>query len=513
MPDREPYGVPEPATVARLADALMKVTVLNDLEHRRLCVQETMERLQLQVSVTESPQKKIHVVSMVRQFGSVPRGWQALTDAVQFLADYDLPSVHAASLVQPVALPVFTDVAEHELQALLAGLDRTSVPELAELYRAASGAHFGPLPDPVNTAWDAHQLLAHINQPSDGVPRSVRFLQDLAAGLSQEQREAIRTWIGRQVRSIADDPEVARRILAPAHSDAGRPRAGETRPAHLVLRLNPSMSSPEFVDVTCWINVGSRWEPRRRDERSVPREQLRRHVAMLVNREEIQLRNHRGGIVLEFILPVPLLNEPVEEWPRIGLPDSRPLWPSEHGGPPFWQDYTVVVRSLERIEARQFHRVWNERWHVLAARPGEARAHHCGVRREEESHRLYLHLKENPAVVLMALGAPPDQQQGRRELLMGLEAGLPLLVWSHHGPLPEQTQHAMESALSDPLDRLLDHMVRLRAVPGPKDDGYAGGDTSAGIAVLWDDPNRLPDFPEPVLSSTQEAPAERKFDL
>lgn len=511
MADHASRVVPNPELAVRLTDALMSVSVLSDLGNRRLCVQVAMEQLQIRVSVPEFTEKKLHLISMVRAFGAVDRGWQCLTDAVQYLADYDLPSVHAASLANPVALPVLPDSSELELRNLLAGLDRTTVPELADVYLAVAGAHFGPLPDGATTAWEAHQLLAQTNLPTDGVPRSMRLLQELAVVLSQERGDALRAWAVRRLRTTSDDPVAAQRALESPRPDVGRRPDGDTRSAYVMIRLNPSISSPDRVDVTCWINVGSRWAPRRRDERSVPHGQVRRYVATLVDREEARLHNHRGGVVLEFVLPVSMLNEPVEQWTRIGLLGGQPLWESEHGGPPFWQDYTVVVRSLERLEALQLHRVWNERWDVLTARGGDARAHRCDGYVTAESRRLYLRLKENPSVVLMALGAPPDEEQGMRELLTGLHAGLPLLVWSHSGTLTEQAHRAAESALAAPLDELLDRMVRLRAVPAAKDDEDV--DTGTGIAVLWDDPNRLPDFPEPVLSGTTETLADSGYDL
>jgi hypothetical protein len=508
MADRALRAVPDPESTARLADALMHVSVLDDLDNRRLCVREAMDRLRMRVSVTESSEKKIHVVAMVRAFGSVPQGWQHLTEAVQFLADYDLPSIHAASLACPVALPAFVDTAEQELRTLLADLDRTTVPGLAEIYHTAAGEPFGALPKEVDTAWEALQLLALTNRPMDGVPRPLRFLQALAVVLPLDRGDAIRAWVGRQVRRTIDDPAVAQHVLDRSRADVGQHTATGIHAAYLVIRLRPSVSSPDRLDVTCWTNVTSRWEPRRRDDSSVHRDEVRRHVALLVDREEARLRDHRGGLVLEFILPVSLLNEPVEDWSRLGLIEDEPLWASEHGGPPFWQDYTVVVRSLERLEALQLHRVWNERWDMLTTRASDARAHRCENTGPDDDDQLYLRLKRNPRIVLMALGSPPDQARGKRELLTGLHAGLPVVVWNHNGPLTDEAHRTAEAALGGSPGELLNGMARLRSFPTPKHDGGEEHERVTGVAVLWDDPNRLPEFPEPLLSHTAETRAE-----
>ncbi|PZT71007.1 hypothetical protein DN402_00805 [Streptomyces sp. SW4] len=355
----------------------MKVAVLDDLDARRICLVDAMDRLRLRLSVPEFDDKKIHIVTMVRTFGAVPDGWRHLTEAVQHLADYDLPSRHAAALAHPVVPPVLDDPAQHRLNELLAGLDRTTVPALDAVYHSAAGDHFGPLPESVHTAWDAYQLLAHTNRPPDGAPRTVRFLQELAVLLTPERGDAIRAWISGQVRSTVRDSLRAQWILDDSRTHAGVRRKQPDHPAHLLIRLAPATTSPDRVDVSCWVNTSAVWEPRRREERSVPAADVRRCVAGLVDREEARLRTHRGGLVLEFILPLSLVNEPVEEWPRLSAFGTETVWDSELGGPPLGVDYKVVVRSKERIDAEQLHRVWNERWDVLTAEERPARVLHC----------------------------------------------------------------------------------------------------------------------------------------
>ncbi|MEV1082151.1 hypothetical protein AB0I98_28510 [Streptomyces sp. NPDC050211] len=484
-------------SAARLADALMKVSALDDLEVRRICVVDAMERLRLRLSVPEFDDKKIHMVAMVRAFGSVPDGWRHLAEAVQHLADYDLPSRHAAALAHPVVAPLLAEPHQNELSELLAGLDRTTVPELAAVYHSAAGAHFGPLPGIVHTAWDAYQLLAHTNRPADGAPRTVRFLQELAVVLTPERGDAIRSWVSRQVRGSVQDNLEAQGILDKSRTHTGSWRTEPDHPAHVLIRLAPSTGSPDRVDLTCWANHGPAWAPRRRAERSLPMSEVRRCVATLIDREEIRLRAHRGSLVLEFILPFSLVNEPVEEWSRHGAFGEEKVWDSEFGGPPLGQDYQVVIRSLERIEALQLHRVWNERWDVLAADAGSARMHRCDEGDGARHEHLYARLVEDPAVVLMTLGSPPDGQHGRSELLTGLQAGLPLLMWSRSGPLTELARVLAEDALEGELTDVLGRLTRLRSAPGTGDHG-GGGSTGPRIAVLWDDPNRLPEVPEPI---------------
>lgn len=79
--------------------------------------------------------------------------------------------------------------------------------------------------------------------------------------------------------------------------------------------------------------------------------------------------------------------------------------------------------------------------------------------------------------------------------------------------MTDKIHHAVEAALAYPLGELLKQMVRLRSELAERDDAFAQDDTGAGIAVLWDDPSRLPEFPEPILSGTTETLVKPEFEM
>ncbi|MEV8598411.1 hypothetical protein AB0465_00675 [Streptomyces griseoviridis] len=487
---------PDPGASAGLADALMRVSVLDSLDARRLCVLDALDRLRLRLSVPEFDDKKMHIVVMVRAFATVPDGWRRLAEAIGHLAHHDLPSQHALSLVEPVLPPVLDAPALDGLNRLLEGLDRTSVPQLPAVYQQAASAHFGPLPEFVHTAWDAHQLLTHTNRPAEGAPRTVRFLQGLAMVLTPDRGDALRAWVSRQVRGTAADHVEAQRILDDSRAHAGGSASKSVRPAYLLIRLAPATASPDRVDISCWASSGASWEPRRREQSSVPASSVRARVATLIDREEARLRTHRGSLVLEFILPLSMMNEPVEQWSRHSAFGEDSVWGGGLGGPPIGVDYRVVVRSKERIDAQQLHRTWNERWDVLSAAEPRATAHQCARGDGARAESLYEHLARAPHIVLMTLGSAPDDPHGRRELLVGLQAGLPLLLWSRGGGAAGPSAALHEGLLQGDLEEVLGRLTSLRSAPHPGDDD-AGG-CGPRLAVLWDDPNRLPEIPEPI---------------
>ncbi|WP_405479484.1 effector-associated domain 2-containing protein [Streptomyces sp. NBC_00009] len=497
MPERpSPYPA-FPASEEQLVEALMRVSVMEDRRSRRMCVDRALHRLGQRLSVAEFADKKPHIVEMVRVFGAVPQGWLRLVEAVRYLADDDLASLQASALVESPLPPAGDPAQRAALDPLLSGLDRGSVPDLADLFRHVAGDSFGPLPRTTRTAREAYELLEQCNVPSDGIPRSVRFLHELAYLVGPERGDPLRVWLSRHIRSLADAGPGGQRMLEAVRTSTGSWRRDPGREAFLVIRLQPLTESPDRVALTCWTSTGNAWEPRQRDDRELRLTEVPDWVATLVDREEERLRNHHGGIVVEFILSLAMANTPVEDWTR-----PTPFGPRQPGlgtsapyRPPLGMDYKVVIRSLERMEARQVHRVWNARWEVLRS-GGAGRVHRCETGAGSQQQALYAKLKHNQAIVLMTLGSSPDSEHGLSELTLGLQAGLPVLLWAHQGPL-DDTEHAELHRLAETgaWDDLLETVTRLRFSPRTRDDGPEGSIDSR-IAVLWDDPSRLPEVPE-----------------
>lgn len=316
MPERpSPYPA-FPASEEQLVEALMRVSVMEDRRSRRMCVDRALHRLGQRLSVAEFGEKKPHIVEMVRVFGAVPQGWLRLVEAVRYLADDDLASLQASALVESPLPPAGDPAQRAALDPLLSGLDRGSVPDLADLFRHVAGDSFGPLPRTTRTAREAYELLEQCNVPSDGIPRSVRFLHELAYLVGPERGDPLRVWLSRHIRSLADAGPEGQRMLDAVRSSTGSWRRDPGREAFLVIRLQPLTESPDRVALTCWTSPGNAWEPRQRDDRELRLTEVPDWVATLVDREEERLRNHHGGIVVEFILSLAMANTPVEDWTR-----------------------------------------------------------------------------------------------------------------------------------------------------------------------------------------------------
>lgn len=228
MPERpSPYPA-FPASEEQLVEALMRVSVMEDRRSRRMCVDRALHRLGQRLSVAEFADKKPHIVEMVRVFGAVPQGWLRLVEAVRYLADDDLASLQASALVESPLPPAGDPAQRAALDPLLSGLDRGSVPDLADLFRHVAGDSFGPLPRTTRTAREAYELLEQCNVPSDGIPRSVRFLHELAYLVGPERGDPLRVWLSRHIRSLADAGPGGSACSKPS---APPPEAGEETPA------------------------------------------------------------------------------------------------------------------------------------------------------------------------------------------------------------------------------------------------------------------------------------------
>jgi hypothetical protein len=227
------------------------------------------------------------------------------------------------------------------------------------------------------------------------------------------------------------------------------------------------------------------WPPARGDVLEVTLDELEYRVDELVVDAERAWSGHGGTVALEFLLPRALLHLPVHRWHKehdSGMP--RPLC----------VDYPIVVRSLERMRSRHWHRVWHERWRTLMADPSAFRVRYCQPADLSEQHRLDAILSD-PQWTLMVLTAPPSARPaagpGADELTAALRAGLPALIWHFEASsdmLQEIVSWLVEGdGMGDlPARTQATRLAALQASPVPFDINLA-----RDLVVLWDDPRRM----------------------
>ncbi|GAA3804399.1 hypothetical protein GCM10022403_042850 [Streptomyces coacervatus] len=234
----------------------------------------------------------------------------------------------------------------------------------------------------------------------------------------------------------------------------------------------------------------------------VPVEQLEDVVGSIVRQTERHRRAGPAGgvepapLFLEFVLPFELLNLPVEWWPHGSDGALQVTLASE---------FSVVIRSLDRLQNREWHEFWNTRWQQLGAdEPPSRSVCYAGDTRSRAGvpHALEQRLDDEHLVALV-LSEPPltGVGDGSQELRTALRKGLPVVIWNRADRATTGLREVLDELLGDGLKRFPARVDAYRREAA----GHNGDAASPGhighigrhLTVLWDDAERNPMDPDP----------------
>jgi vWA-MoxR associated protein C-terminal domain/vWA-MoxR associated protein middle region 0 len=426
-----------------------------------------------------------------------PVAYQRIPVAVKGLlteAWLRLPGATAAVVIpnrQVDAVPVApTALPESEADVLpVANLERLSdalsgvtVANLSTVVRRAAGPAT-PIPRSTD-AWDVFRELADVNAGPDGIPPALLFLDLLATQVDEELRATLTELITGYARRLRLESALE------ARRKAAIPIPTEPR-LHLLIAVVPKDTEemPHHTGrylLSYWRQDDpEEWPPIRGDDVEVTTDELERRVDEVVLAAERAWATQNARVTLEFLLPRELLRLPVH------------LWGKEHasGDPrPLRIDYPIVLRSLERMKTRYWHRVWRDRWQSLLQDPSPTRVHYGVPGDTGTPHRVAAILSDT-RWVSMVLAEPPEPQKrpgpGCDELAAALRSGLPILFW-HPDASPD--------ALYEVIDRLVeggglaDLPVRSQAARRAEFFPMSASiniNTVRDLVILWDDPTRV----------------------
>jgi hypothetical protein len=426
------------------------------------------------LTVPEQATGRDHLIEVVNACAKVDGGLEALAGAVRMMRP-DSPETDAVWRL--VRQPRMHDLLpDNELVWLRSALSGLVPPHLATLVRRAAGS--ADAPSEARDAWSAFAALSDLNAPADGLPPALAFVELIAAKCTRGLGEELRRWNTGQARRLQAEERLAALRAQP------EPESQEKARLHLMIVVQPDGIDPGRHLVSYWRQEDSaEWPPARGGIETVANDQLERHVDGLVVEAEQAWSEHRGEVALEFVLPRALLNLPVH------------LWCKEHdsGDPrPLFLDYPIVVRSLERMRSRQWHRAWRVRWEALMTDPSADRVYFCTTEDTGEPHRLDAILSDEQWVVLVLAEAPASRPRpGEDGLAAGLRSGLPALLWHPEASLDllrEVVTWLVDGGgLGDlPLRVHKSRRAAFRKVTVPLDLSVA-----KNLVVLWDDPSRL----------------------
>ena len=470
-----------PALLWPLVEALERLPCLADQNDRNMLARLLKYHLG-PLQIEEYPKARWHLLSIVEACCGHPDG---LSRLLQTVGELDQGSIFMRDvrriILEMTALGVWSPEERDEIFTLLDGVVFADV---VDLYREVGGPEAPPLLSQASLV-EALLALETVNASPDGLPKPLVFLEHLAARIRHELAIELRRWSDRQGHKLGLSTELqaVRRGLQ-ARSFNPPPNS----PAYLVVLLQYHGVSGDQYRLGHWrqLDPSKGWHPERGPDFVGSIEQVKRRIAQLIEDVESDWAQHKPDIRIEVVLPSELVNLPVDQWP----------WETVSASPvPMGCHYAVVVRSLERMRTRHWHRAWHIRWDALMAQLSGtgsiAPESVCwGSECRENALRTLIAEFETDQNLVSILPSEPPQSatRGYAELMVGLRAGLPVMLWHRVDCGSADFVSTVRELLhGDGPETVLQRTKQLRV------NAYAAGGGHVGdhLSLLWDDPSRI----------------------
>ncbi|MER7187127.1 hypothetical protein ABT404_48030 [Streptomyces hyaluromycini] len=469
-----------------LIEQMCAVSGLDAPGGRDLLIDMLAGRLPELANVRRHSRKRHDILEIFQACWRKPSGLSVLADTLQ---EYDPGSIPVLRIVELVsASPVLAVLPEAEIRRARSLLSRLPHPDPQGLLYAAAGDL--PLPArPVATLQEAFDFLADANARPDGLlPVLVLVEHAIAAGAaSGADRQVVDG-----LRSWNDEQGTRLDLVEPLETLRSQITRGvaEPAPACLVVQLSKHGMSPDEYLLSHWRQrrPGS-WRPERGEDQIVALGEVEAAVEQLVESVEEDWGEHPGRPVLEFVLPLQLLNHPVEWLPMASHSSSATA---------LCLDFPVALRSLERMRARRYHRRWRNRWQQMTAGPRILCHWDTTGERGHDPVRWNSTLAADERLVSVALNAPPlTGPEGRQETLeAALRAGVPLAVWDRRPAPPGDFRKRVDKLLKGTAAELPERVRQLRTEAATAAAAQRDAHSGRHLAVLLDNPNRMVDWSE-----------------
>jgi hypothetical protein len=464
---------------AALVDALAGMPLLDSLESRRSLIR-IISRTSGDIfpSIPESTTARAHLVEIAYACISPPSRLRCLIRALRLLD----PAHPGTAEVQRIAssLTVLDVVSPEERRQVIELLGKLPELDIEPLWYAATD-DVGPLPArPTETPVSAFNQLTELNARTDGMPPSIAFVEMAACRATGHLAAQLRLWADGQAGRLGLSAELA----SLRRSAAANPPPPVVPMPCLVVQIEEHAIRSGYYLLSHWIQYRpGAWNPVRGEVQTVRWADAEHAVEALVDRAEEIWGDRPGNVALEFVLPVPLLNEAVDWW-RSGAAHSVP----------FCIDYPVVVRSLERMRDLSRRRVWLNRWAALLRAPSLNAKSALGFTGDLNTWNVQLH--RDLEISAVVLSEPPQASSTDRghHLWMALTAGVPVILWDRRRESPNEFVRVANDLISDPPMNLASRVQKLRQLAAINGEAAADEHPGRHIALLWDDPTRLVDL-------------------
>lgn len=506
------YGADDgwgPGAIDALFDALLAFGELQDQDFFGVVVRDTATRLGSGLSVPRHAELRVQLTLLIetlRQHRDPDAVLHALAGTLRKLRGDTAAMARLDALVDELAPPGRLPGAR--LRAIVAVVDTLKRP-VAPAEALARAAHPGE-PRAVRGDESVAAMVRRLNDARDpadpdhggapDAPLVLRFLAELARGLPGESAYLLLDHVGLAADELGLPPAVRSRLVT-RRPPVLRP------PAHRVLQIRLGQTAPGKAEYEVEgvlferTEAGLRGPRKRAGARTYgPGDLQDLGRTCLLEWEDLAAGlDEADGARVEFLLPWPLLGQPVERW----LTDAH--------GYLLGHKYPVVVRSLDRMRQRSWRRDWERRWQALqrsvAARCAAGRVGwlvmDTGTRLGEGCEPVHVRgrdgeirtwLDAHPDAGGMALAFAYDHHDARHTASVreAVCEGVPFMVWRRDDGDPAEL--ALRLGESDrpgdggaPVEAHLDlpALMRLWRRGADRDDT---GDMHNHLTLFWDDP-------------------------
>lgn len=463
--------------VALLVDRLIQIPALSTSPGRDVLREEIRRRLAY-VDFLDHVPARVQLISLVQHCRRQPRDLSVLAAVVDFLAPGDPDGLEVHRLIEQLqalaAYPVLTSL----WCDLRKGLEAIPLDEAQPLFMHVAG-QLGTLPAHCQDTWSAFVHLFGVN-PARGrvVPPWMEFLELVRQDVNPSLRARVRLAI-RRLATQWDCTEELERVRYSYRRKTPR----LLRSGVLVVVAQPEPQSPQsytLFTIQQWDGVDL--PPVRGESVSVARADLSSAVEAAVQAAEERWATQAADLRIEFVLPLQLLNEPVEWWSK----DPRAEPPA-----PLGLYHSVVLRSLERLYRRSWQRVWRQRWDRLMDDSADRRVLVCDPTRQEHLRKLQADLLDDSYIGVVLSTPPHADPDEAQEIMVALRVGIPVILW-HRSGHPTALIHDAVSDLCLELSKLPDRLALLRRELERLDSAERDSHPARELSLLWDDAHHAP---------------------
>lgn len=481
---------PGPAVPKYLVDAVIAVECLQDHTTLRRLLHRFGVASRAPFDRARNVSPRGLVAQLIDELSLRPEGLAPLVEILE-VRDGGTPAIRRLKVAVAVwQVPLFDREQWDDLFQLL---DEVRVPDLHHRYSDFL-QDLGHRVAPRHCAepWSVFLHAATLNsRPEESLPCFQVLRQLLAPGAEGKNRRTLVEW------AHANDTAVQQEFVPPTDVEPAQTQIQAPAQArevwcpedYLIIRLRPLLDAEPGRDtlLSHWWRVHP-GEQLRGFDRRIGLRQAEQEVRALIRQAESDWAyTLRSDLALEFVLPRDLLDLCVERWGKAPFQGVEGL---------LGEDHQVVLRSLERINRRDLHRYWARRWDAFAG--GRAGRVHWFP----EDGRSHLLSDPPPAVVV--LSGPPGSNrsrsvrstQGERpepdELSEALRVGVPVILWDRRGERDPGFRRALRALLAEHDPRGLPHLVKALRTSADATDAEEYFSVGRHVALLWDDPERMP---------------------